>query len=189
VREVASAPTGPSCDGGGILSQTFPKGQQIDGVVYPRAADLPTDPAALEQLIVQQFEGGQEDIGATFEFAGTFLQSGAPPKVRAALYRMIENLPGIESLGSMTDELGRDGVGVGFTQYGVQDVLIFDPPTSAVLEREGVAADPSQIKVPPGSAQFSANEVINYTVYEASGVVNSITAAPSATSGPTSPGA
>ncbi len=102
---------------------------------------------------------------------------------------MIENLPGIESLGSMTDELGRDGVGVGFTQYGVQDVLIFDPPTSAVLEREGVAADPSQIKVPPGSAQFSANEVINYTVYEASGVVNSITAAPSATSGPTSPGA
>ncbi len=34
----------------------------------------------------------------------------------------------------------------------------------------------SQIAVPPGSAGFRAGEVINYTVYQASGVVNSITA-------------
>ena len=65
---------------------------------------------------------------------------------------MIENLPGIESLGPMTDKIGRHGIGVGFTAYGVQDVLIFDRATSAVLEREGVAADPSQIPVRPGSA-------------------------------------
>jgi hypothetical protein len=187
-REVTSAPTNPSC-GTGTPSQTFGKGQEIDGIVYPRAADLPTDPAALEQFIVQHFEGGPEEVGATFEFAGTFLQSGAPPKVRAALYRMIQRLPGIELLGPMTDKLGRPGIGVGFTEYGVRDVLIFDPATSAVLEREGVAAGPSQIDVPPGSAQYGANAVINYTVYKASGVVNSITAVPSATSGPSSPGA
>jgi hypothetical protein len=187
-REVTSAPTGASCDGG-IPSQIFPKGQEIDGVVYPRAAGLPTARAALEQFIVQHFEGGPEEVGATFDFAGTFLQSGAPPKVRAALYRMIQRLPGIESLGPMTDKLGRHGIGVGFTQYGVQDVLIFDPATSAVLEREGVAADPSQIDVPPGSAEYSANAVINYTVYVTSGVVNSITAVPSTTSSPSSPGA
>ena len=47
---------------------------------------------------------------------------------------------------------------------------------SAVLEREGIAVDPSQIAVPPGSARFRAGEVINYAVYQASGVVNSITA-------------
>ena len=182
-REVASAPTGP-CGDGVIPSQTFPKGQKIDLIVYPRAADLPTNPAALEQFIAQHFQGGQESVAASFHFAGTFLQPGAPPKVRAALYRMIENLPGIESLGPMTDKIGRHGIGVGFTQHGVQDVLIFDPATSAVLEREGVAADPSQIPVRPGSPQYRANAVINYTVYEASGVVNSITAVPSATSGP-----
>jgi len=171
-----------------IPSQTFPKGQQIDLTVYPRAADLPTDPAALEQFIVRHFNGGQQDAAAAFDFAGTFLQSGAPPRVRAALYRMIENLPGIQSLGPMTDNLGRHGIGVGFTQYGTRDVLIFDPATSAVLEREGIAADPSQIPVPPGSARFRVNEVINYTVYKASGVVNSITAVPSAASNPPSPG-
>jgi hypothetical protein len=59
-------------------------------------------------------------------------------------------------------------------------VLIFDPVTSVVLEREGIAVDPAQIPVPPGSAKFSANEVINYTVYQASGVVGSSTAVPPA---------
>jgi hypothetical protein len=173
-REVASAPTGAFCHGG-IPSQTFAKGQ---GIV---TADLPTDPARLEQFIVRHFEGGgREDVAATFDFAGTFLQAGAPPQVRAALYRLIQGLPGIEALGPMTDRLGRHGTGVGFTEYGVRDVLIFDPATSAVLEREGIAVDPAKIDMPPGEARFSAGEVINYTVYAASGVVNSIAAVPSA---------
>jgi hypothetical protein len=154
---VTSAPTDPLCDGG-IPSQTFHKGQEIDGDVYPRAADLPTDPARLEQFIVGHFEGGPEEVGATFHFAGTFLQSGAPPEIRAALFRMIQRLPGIELLGPMTDRLGRHGIGVGFTEYGVRDVLIFDLATSAVLEREGIAVDPSQISVPPGNAKFGAGE-------------------------------
>jgi hypothetical protein len=187
-REVASAPAGP-CSDGVIPSQTFPKGQEIDLTVYPRAADLPTGPAALEQFIARHFNGGHEDAAAAFEFAGTFLQSGASPRVRAALYRMIQRLPGIELLGPMTDRLGRHGIGVGLTGHGVRNVLIFDPATSAVLEREGVAVEPSQIHVPPGAPQFVAGELINYTVYKASGVVNSITAAPSAASGSPSPGA
>jgi hypothetical protein len=181
-RLAASAPAGASCDGEGIPSQTFHQGQDIDYTVYPGAADLPSDPAALEQFIVRHFEGGPEDTGATFQFAGTFLQAGAPPEVRAALFRLIQRLPGIESLGPMTDRLGRHGVGVGYTQYGVRDVLIFDPATSAVLEREGIAVDPSQMSVPPGWAQYRTGEVTDYTVYVASGVVNSLTAVPPAAS-------
>ena len=88
----------------------------------------------------------------------------------------------------MTDRLGRPGIGVGFTEYGVRDVLIFDPATSAVLEREGIAVDPWKIDVPPGEARFGAGEVINYTVYKASGVVNSITAVPPSANGSPSPG-
>jgi len=186
-RETASAPTGP-CSDGVIPSQTFPKGQPVDLTVYPGAADLPADPAALEQFIARHFSGGHQDAAAAFQFGGTFLQSGAPARVRAALYRMIENLPGIESLGPMTDKLGRHGIGVGLTQYGVRDVLIFDPATSAVLEREGIAVDPSQIPVPPGAPKFRVNEVIDYTVYQTSSVVNSIRAVPSAAGGPPSRG-
>jgi hypothetical protein len=78
---------------------------------------------------------------------------------------------------------------VGFTQYGVRDVLIFDPATSAVLEREGIVADPSQVSIPPRSAPYSAGTVINYTVYQASGVANSITAMPIPPGGLPSPGA
>jgi hypothetical protein len=73
----------------------------------------------------------------------------------------------------MTDPLGRHGTGVGFTEYGVRDVLIFDPATSAVLEREGVVVDPGQV-----AAGLPAGAVINYTVYETSGVVGSLTAVP-----------
>jgi hypothetical protein len=186
-RQVVSAPAA-SC-AGSIPSQTFPKGQEIDGEVFAQVAQLPTDPAALQRFIAAHFQGGQAIPGATFEFAGTFLQSGARPEVRAALYRLIESLPGIEALGPMTDKLGRHGVGVGFTEYGVRDVLIFDPVTSAVLEREGVVVEPSQVTVPPGMAHYRLGEVINYTVYLASGVVNSITAVPSATGGSPSPGA
>jgi hypothetical protein len=178
-REVASAPTGASCHGG-IPSQTFRKGQGIGVTMYPGAADLPTDPAHLKQFIVRHFEGAREDVAATFHFAGTFLQAGAPPHVRAALFRLIQSIPGTEWLGQMTDRLGRHGIGVGFTQYGVRDVLIFDPATTAVLEREGIAVDPAQIHMPPGEARFSAGEVINYTVYKSSGVVNVIGAVPSA---------
>jgi hypothetical protein len=176
-RETASA-TSPC--GGIPASQTFPKGQEIDGAVYPGAADLPTAPAALEQFIVQHFEGGKSQGGATFNFAGTFLQSGAPPAVRAALYRLIETLPGVEPLGPMTDTLGRHGIGIGigYTAYGVRDVLIFDPSTSAVLEREGVVVDPAAVVNAPGQAPFRTGEVIDYTVYVESGVVGSWTAVP-----------
>jgi len=102
---------------------------------------------------------------------------------------MIQTLPGIQPLGPMTETLGRHGIGVGLTGHGVRDVLIFDPATSAVLEREGIAVDPSQIPVPPGAPKLSAGELIDYTVYKLSGVVNSITAVPSAASGSPSRGA
>ena len=179
-RSVTSAPSS-ACNGSFLPSQTFPKGPGIDGNVYPSAADLPADPAALKQFIARHFTNGRQDVGAAFQFAGTFLQSGAPPRVRAALYRMIEDLPDIQSLGPMTDMLGRHGTGVGFSQHGVQDVLIFDPATSAVLEWKVLAADPSQIQ---GGAKLRSGEVISYTVYKASGVVDSITAVPPAAGRP-----
>jgi hypothetical protein len=47
-----------------------------------------------------------------------------------------------------------------------------------VLEEEVVAVDPPQIAVSPGSAMPTTGEVMNYTVYEASGIVNSLTAVP-----------
>jgi hypothetical protein len=175
-RQVSGDPSPAWCDIS--PSQSFPAGQEIDGEVYPGARDLPADATQLKQFIVAHYEGGKSDDDATFQFAGTFLQAGATPQVRAALYRMIATFPKVESLGPMTDMLGRRGIGVGMTSYGVRDVLIFDPATSAVLEREGVVADPAAMAWPKDSARLPVGATINYTVYKSSAVVSSLTAAP-----------
>jgi hypothetical protein len=176
----ASEPAGECSDGAIPPELNFRKGQQVDSTVYPRAADLPTSLPALKRFIEQHFINGKRDDASTFAFAGTFLQAGAPPAVRAALYRLIGSLPGIESLGPMTDRLGRHGMGVGLTTYGVRDVLIFDPATTAVLQEEGIAVDPGQIPVPPGGRRLRPNQVIRYTVYQASAIVNAVGALPPA---------
>jgi hypothetical protein len=155
-RQVTSKPAAPSC-GTGLQSAVFSRGHGGSSLVYPGATALPDRPAALERFIVTHFEDGHADSGATLQFAGSFLQSGARPRVRSALYRMIERLPGIQALGPMTDRLGRHGAGVGLTEQGVREVLIFDPRTSAVLEWDDLSTRP-------------AGQVNDYTVYETEAV-------------------
>jgi hypothetical protein len=120
---------------------------------------------------VARYEGGKPDPLGTFTFAGTFLQEGASPALRAALYRVIEDVPGIRWLGPMTDYLGRHGVGIGAPPYdGVQQQLIFDPTTSTALEERRVQVSPAG-----GFGHFPVGTVVGYTVYVTSGVVRSDT--------------
>jgi hypothetical protein len=169
-RQVASRPAA-TCYGY-EPSYIFRKNPGPDNYIYPGARSLPTDPASLERFIESHFQNGAVDAGATFEFAGTFLDAGAPPPVRAALYRLIALLPGVKVLGPMTDRLGRPGIGLGFTEYGVRDVLIVDPATSAVLEREGVVVGRNPFGT-ENEPWWKIGTVINYTIYVTSGVTNS----------------
>jgi hypothetical protein len=141
---------------------------------------LPTSPAALKQAIVRRFENGAthyfqngaaHDI-ATFAYAAAFLQEDAPPAVRAALFRVIERLPGVKNLGPTTDHLGRRGLGVGLAQGGERQELIFDPATSRALEEEIVAVGAPQ----SGNNDQPAGTVLGYTVYvtSVSAVVDSL---------------
>ncbi|MGH9068693.1 MAG: CU044_5270 family protein, partial [Acidimicrobiales bacterium] len=143
---------------------------------YPDAS-LPTNPAALRQAIQQRFEGGKADPAATFEFAGSFLQETASPALRSALYRMVAHLPGVTSLGHMTDRLGRSGVGVAIVDHGVRHELIFNPRTSAVLQSQEVSVSPN-LPAPPGMQSPAPGSVIGYTVYVSTGIVNSTVAVP-----------
>lgn len=150
---------------------------------FPDTADLPTDPSQLEQAIADQDNGGVLDPPVIFQLAGTFLQWDAAPPVRAALYEMLEQMPGVESLGPMTDVLGRRGVAVGLTGGGVQTQLIFDPATSAVLEERRVVVSPDatsgqapDVNDPNGPP---VGTVLGYTVFVERGVVDSLTGTPS----------
>jgi RNA polymerase sigma-70 factor (ECF subfamily) len=70
-----------------------------------------------------------------------------PPDVRAALFEVAAGLPGIELLGAMTDRIGRPGVGVAMTAFQMtpfhrQEIIIFDPATSVLLEERTVGLVP-----------------------------------------------
>jgi hypothetical protein len=133
---------------------------------------LPSSPAAIQQAIVRRYEWGRASVEETFTYATAFLQEDAPPALRAALFRVIERLPGVENLGSATDQLGRRGQGVGLIQGGMLQELIFNPATSVALEVRFVAAGPRQ----DGNNYQPAGTSMGYTLYVASGVVDSDTA-------------
>jgi hypothetical protein len=139
------------------------------GVV--QAGTLPTSPKALERAIVRRFEHGHSRPSATFVYAATFLNAGSTAAQRAALYRVIESLPGVQNLGLATDRLGRHGQAVGLVTSGTREVLIFDPASTVVLEREMVAVAPEQ----SGNNMLPAGTVMQYTEYLRAGVVDSET--------------
>jgi hypothetical protein len=123
---------------------------------------------------VRRFEGGHSRPSATFVYAATFLNAGSSAALRAALFRVIESLPGVQDLGPATDRLGRHGQAVGLVTSGTREVLIFDPASTVVLEREMVAVPPRQT----GNNMLPAGTVLQYTEYLRAGVVNSDTAIP-----------
>jgi len=111
---------------------------------------------------------------ATFAYAAMFLNAGSPPALRAALYQVIESLPGVRDLGPVRDRLGRLGQGVGLVTGGSRSELIFDPGSTSVLEDEMVAVRPPQ----DGNNYRPAGTVLQYTLYVQQGVVNSARATP-----------
>ena len=92
----------------------------------------------------------------------TFPVSGA---VRAAAYRVLAALPGISSLGTVTDPLGRTGVGVALPPQQMGDLgqeqqqLIVDPATSTILSQQTVLVAPSRFAA---SAGMRPGTVIDY---------------------------
>jgi hypothetical protein len=181
--------TFPSRCAAGDFDLSYTKGGlpwDLYGVV--QAGTFPTRPKALERAIVRRFEHGHSRPSATFVYAATFLNAGSTAALRAALYRVIESLPGVQNLGWAADRLGRRGQAVGLVTAGTREELIFDPASTVVLERELVAVPPEQSgndMLPPGTVE-------QYTVYVREGVVNSDTATPgpvthSATHGPATP--
>jgi hypothetical protein len=84
---------------------------------YQGLLALPTDPKALLRLLERQTAGdGAEardvQLGMISELLG---RTPAPPKLRAALYRLIDGFSGVKAEGRVRDPLGR--VGIGFKRH------------------------------------------------------------------------
>jgi RNA polymerase sigma-70 factor (ECF subfamily) len=102
-------------------------------------SSLPTDPEELQALIEErEIVGGPPGDWETFALVGDLLrETYAPPSLRAALYEVAANLPGVEYLGRVKDAAGRTGLAVASTHDGIRREMIFDPETAQLLgERE-----------------------------------------------------
>ena len=142
------------------------------GLSYVDLSGLPTDPAQLRQQIESRaIEDGPPGNAETFTIIGDLLrETYASPALRAALYTVAAELPGVRLVGSVQDELGRSGTAVAYDKDGVSQQLIFDPNTSQVLAERSVALERTD------QQPFAVGTVLSWTAYLASGVVDSTSA-------------
>jgi hypothetical protein len=91
------------------------------------------DPAALKSFGRTPTEGMYDAV------RDLLILAPAPPKVRAAAFRLLATFPGIKTLGKVRDPLGREGIGLIVTDPSFrpggsyQDRFIIDPATSNIL--------------------------------------------------------
>jgi hypothetical protein len=130
------------------------------GPDYQQLIRLPTDPAKLRGWIERRanIPGSTCARGVStchiFSFVESLLIAGPlPPKLSAALYRVIADLPGMRLIGPTRDPLGRPGVAIGyfFTHQPGRAELIFDPTTGVFLAERGISLNSKIMHAPVGS--------------------------------------
>jgi hypothetical protein len=140
---------------------------------YEQLIHLPTDPAKLLRYIEHHAVGGGPRFSDIFSYAQTLLGAGGtggsplPPKVSAAMYRVIARLPGMRLIGPTRDPLGRPGVAVGlfFKHQPGRIELIFNPKTGVLLGGRIISLS-AKAGAPPGT-------VMAWSAIENQGVVHS----------------
>ncbi|MFF9016833.1 CU044_5270 family protein [Streptomyces sp. NPDC014870] len=111
-------------------------------------AGLPTDPDALLARIRQDVGGGSAgapgadpDQLAFAAIGDLLMETWAPPRLGAALYRAAGRIPGVVVVPAASDAVGRPGVAVARTSGGRQTQWVFDPATHAFLGERTVLTE------------------------------------------------
>ncbi|MFI5964502.1 CU044_5270 family protein [Streptomyces asoensis] len=141
-------------------------------VTYADLRELPGDPEKLKRVLAdlhaQDRDGETSDRTEwTWQQAANLIRLPVGDDVRAAAYRVIADLPGIVSLGEVTDPTGRKGAGfalpaTGTPDYGsVRPELIVDPGTGALLAERRTVVKPSAAAAAAG---ITAGTPVDYTV-------------------------
>lgn len=143
-------------------------------------SSLPTDPAALEQFLIDHYEGGQSDPLDTFSMGASLLVQGTSSAQQVAIFEMMSTLPGVTLQGAATtDVTDQRGTALSVSDSGGTRRIIIDPGTGTLLE-QSYTFDPAQdssSRSAPGSAAdpgaVHAERLSGYTVYQSTRVVNS----------------
>ncbi len=150
---------------------TFGPGQLSNGP--PNLNQLPDDPAKLAALLAaRKIEGGPQGPAEDFVQIGDMLrETYVRPALRAAIFAVAEGIPGVRLLGTVTDQVGRSGIGLAYVHaypaHGqiVKSVLVFDPKTSKMIAEETLVIH----------TKTGKTALVAWADYLKSGVVNSKT--------------
>jgi hypothetical protein len=104
----------------------------------PPSRDLPTEPGALEDALRRVADQHSAPDVKVFELAARVLAQANPsPELRAALYRLLAGLDGVEKLDRTRDPRGRPAAAVAvesdYSGQPTRTVLYFDPETAEPL--------------------------------------------------------
>ena len=141
---------------------------------YAGLQDLPDSASVLRSLLDKYYEqtygnGGQaagENLQWMFTQAADLITLPVPPAVRAAAYRLLAELPGIEDLGPASDAAGRSGLALALpTQNSgalgsVREEMLVNPQSDSMLAIEQVVVAPS---TEARAAGLKPGTVVEYT--------------------------
>jgi hypothetical protein len=148
---------------GGVLDD-----RQLGELTLTDLAALPDDAIRLQGKLRTYWKASQD--GASYEEflsrASALLELPVKPPVRAAALRLLAALPTTTVGGSVTDPLGRSGIGVTFVksegfsaQFGADDEVaerystILDPQTGTILAHTSSAAESAE-GIEKGTAMY-----------------------------------
>lgn len=145
---------------------------ELDGFHQGELLRLANNPDALRDAIRAAAEKTQNPLGyEMLTIVGDLLgESVAPPQLRASLYQVAADIPGIELVGTVTDRGGRRGTAVSASRGDTRLELIFDPRTSVLLAKEEALLH----RIPDIAAP--AGTVLAYTLYLNSSITRSLSA-------------
>jgi len=115
--------------------------EDVGPLSLAQVRQLPEDQKALRDWVTSRIHqrmgfapGSADSDRLTFSLLGRMLlDTPAAPKVRAAAFRILADLPGVRGLGTVRDESGRSGQGVEFTSEVYAERLIIDTATHLIL--------------------------------------------------------
>jgi hypothetical protein len=162
-------------------SQPFNVGDKALSLKQLRA--LPADPARLKTLLMAGWppsSGFGSTTSHLFQTVPAVLEMPVTPAVRAALYTLLAGLPGVRSLGAVTDVAGQSGVAVahtekyrgcgqqitsgggwaGFSSCTVQQILIIGPDDGMPL-----AEELRYVSLPPGQHWSVPDGLFSYEIF------------------------
>jgi hypothetical protein len=178
---------GTTKDDGGGFAMTIGGGQPIvnrtnygakivavgpQNVSYDYLRALPSDQVQLQATLAKLYQRQAGNAPAydqsdwMFQQVSGLITLPVSAAVRASAYRILADLPGITSLGTVTDPLGRTGVAVALPAQDAGDLgqqqqqLIVDPDNSTILSQQTVLVRPSEVALQAG---MKAGTVLYYT--------------------------